>query len=86
MLEKTRRADYITTIDLIKAGYIRINAWKYVKKINEQKRWHAIVAGSYIHIHQDTTWKNKWGFKRHQVCLSNVNQELKRIRRCGKTL
>jgi len=70
-----------TTIDLVKAGYLRINEWKYVKKIDEKRRWHAIKAGRFIYLHQDTTWKTKWGFKRHQIALSNVDKELKRIRR-----
>jgi hypothetical protein len=86
MLEKIRRADYISSIDLLKAGYLRINEWKYVKKIDEKRRWHAIKAGRFIYLHQDTTWKTKFGLKKHQIAMSNVYQELKRIRRCGKVV
>ena len=81
MMELIKKTERIKAIDLLYAGYDKVNDWKYVYNIKKGVRWHAKVIGRFIEIHQDRTFLG-----RHRVCLANIGKEIGRIKVISRKL
>jgi len=71
----TKRTNRINNLDLLAAGYKKVDQWKYTFEIKKGWRWHAIISGCAVYLHKDKTVCG-----RHRVTLSNIDKEICRIK------